>query len=97
MKVLIPELLELVDDVWTIWAAAAREVVETMLRKVPARSAIESVEETGDLKAVVQHVVRRRGQSGGSAPSSARREVRKGGRGFATETQRHRDSLERDL
>jgi len=75
MKVLIPELLELVDDVVDdLGSRSAVKYVETMLREgTSAERQLKVFQETGDLKAVVQHVVAEtRAGVADPRPSSAR-------------------------
>ncbi len=75
MKVLIPELLELVDDVVDdLGSRSAVQYVETMLREgTSAERQLKVFQETGDLKAVVQHVVAEtRAGVADPRPSSAR-------------------------
>jgi len=59
MKVLIPELLELVDDVVDdLGSRGAVNYVNTILREgTSAERQLRVFQETGDLRAVVQHVV----------------------------------------
>ena len=59
MRALIPELLELVDDVVDdLGSRSAVEYVNTMLREgTSAERQLRVYEQTGDLKAVVRHIV----------------------------------------
>src|SRR5258708_36648742 len=73
MKVLIPELLELVDDVVDdLGSRSAVQYVETMLREgTSAERQLKVFQDTGDLKAVVQQVVAEtRAGGAGSEPGS---------------------------
>src|SRR5215468_1129054 len=74
MRALIPELLELVDDVVDdLGSRSAVEYVNTMLREgTSAERQLRVYEQTGDLKAVVRHIVAEtRSGSVESKPSSA--------------------------
>jgi carboxylate-amine ligase len=75
MRTLIPELLELVDDVVDdLGSRSAVKYVETMLSEgTSAERQLRVFQQTGDLRAVVQHVVAETREGiGDSRPSSAR-------------------------
>jgi len=75
MRALLPELLELVDDaVDDLGSRSAVEYVNTILREgTSAERQLRVFEQTGDLKAVVRHIVAEtKGAANESRQASAR-------------------------
>jgi glutamate---cysteine ligase / carboxylate-amine ligase len=74
MRDLIPELLEFVDDVLDdLGSRSAVEYVNTIMREgTSAERQLRVFQETGDLKAVVRHIVAETRGHGARQPSSAR-------------------------